>query len=103
VRGEEVLTTDQQCIFRHGCVNIGACRAVNKCWGPEVEIEMKQKVLKPQNNVEDALELDMRLYGQCYSKRVDGKTVRVSPQEVHITKDGPRDGTGKLLDARWKS
>ncbi len=44
--------------------------------------------------VEEDLALDLRVYGYCYWKIVNGKKVRIHPKDIRYDRNGvPRDST----------
>jgi len=61
---------------------------------------MSAQASSEQEDEED-LALDRRVYGNCYWKVVDGKKVRIHPMDVRIGRDGvPRDSSNTA--AEWQ-
>ena len=49
--------------------------------------------------VEEDLALDLRAYGSCYWKIVDGRKVRIHPQDIRYIKGEPRDSTNTIASS----
>lgn len=52
--------------------------------------------------VNEDLALDLRAYGSCYWKYVDGKKVRVHPRDVRYIKGEPRDSSNTVVSSAVK-
>lgn len=44
-----------------------------------------------EDDIEQELRLDRRVYGSCYWKVIDGKKVRIHPRDIRYIKGVPRD------------
>lgn len=52
-------------------------------------------------DVEEDLALDLRVYGSCYWKVVDGRKMRIHPLDIRYGRDGvPRDSTNSVADRK---
>jgi hypothetical protein len=49
--------------------------------------------------VEEDLALDLRAYGSCYWKMVDGRKVRVHPRDIRYINDEPRDSSNTVCSS----
>ena len=52
-----------------------------------------------ENAVAEDLALDLRAYGACYWKYVDGKKVRVHPRDIRYIKGEPRDSANTVCSS----
>jgi hypothetical protein len=53
--------------------------------------------------VEEDLALDLRVYGTCYWKMVDGHKVRIHPHDIRHIKGEPRDSTNMVASSATRS
>jgi len=54
--------------------------------------------------VDEDLALDLRAYGSCYWKIVDGRKVRIHPQDIRYGRDGvPRDSKNAVASSAKRS
>jgi hypothetical protein len=52
-----------------------------------------------ETEVAEDLALDLRVYGSCYWKFVDGKKVRIHPQDIRYIKGEPRDSSNTVASS----
>jgi hypothetical protein len=53
--------------------------------------------------VQEDLALDLRVYGSCYWKIVDGRKVRIHPYDIRYIKGEPRDSTNTVASSATRS
>lgn len=51
------------------------------------------------DEVEEDLALDLRAYGSCYWKIVDGRKVRIHPRDIRYIKGEPLDSTNTVASS----
>ena len=51
------------------------------------------------DEVEEDLALDLRAYGSCYWKIVDGRKIRIHPRDIRYIKGEPRDSTNTVASS----
>jgi hypothetical protein len=52
-----------------------------------------------ETEVAEDLALDLRVYGSCYWKFVDGKKERIHPQDIRYIKGEPRDSSNTVASS----
>jgi hypothetical protein len=58
---------------------------------------MNDKTSKDEaSEVDEDLALDLRVYGTCYWKYVDGRKVRIHPQDIRYINGVPKDSTNTV-------
>jgi len=53
--------------------------------------------------VDEDLAIDLRVYGTCYWKIVDGHKVRIHPRDIRYIKGEPRDSTNTVASSATRS
>jgi len=69
------------------------CAIVQFIWNAQRELAKMDESEVPVN---EDLALDLLVYGSCYWKYVDGRKVRIHPQDVRIIKGEPRDSSNTV-------